>query len=120
MLAKDSEILLSTGEFEDSFVGEIHVGPQSGNGWPDGFLIEAPYNGDMIRIEISGNHLLSDALNSDQQPDDETARPGYIRLGGNIRVTVPLAGGTEVATGNIIHEMSFSESIPKAEANWLL
>ena len=120
MLAKDSEILLSTGEFEDSFVGEIHVGPQSGNGWPDGFLIEAPYNGDMIRIEISGNHLLSDALNSDQQPDDETARPGYIRLGGDIRVTVPLAGGVEVATGNIIHEMSFSESIPKAEANWLL
>ena len=120
MLAKDSEILLSTGEFEDSFVGEIHVSPQSGNGWPDGFLIEAPYNGDMIRIEISGNHLLSDALNSDQQPDHETARLGYIRLGGDIRVTVPLAGGFEVATGNIIHEMSFSESIPKAEANWLL
>ena len=30
MLAKGSEILLSAGEFEDSFVGEIHVGPQSG------------------------------------------------------------------------------------------
>jgi len=63
---------------------------------------------------------LSDALNSDREPNDKTAQPAYIRLGGDIKMTVPLASGTEVATGNIIHEMSFSESIPKAEANWLL
>lgn len=119
MMAKGHDILLSSGDFEDSFVGEIHVAPQSGNGWPDGFLIEAPYNGDMIRIEISGNHLLSDQLNHPEPPTDETAQPGYVRLAGDIKMTVPLKNGTEVATGTIIHEMAFLEPIPKAEADWL-
>jgi hypothetical protein len=119
MMAKGSEILLSSGDFEDSFVGDIHVAPQSGNGWPDGFLIEAPFNGDTIRIEITSNHLLSDQLKHPEPPTELTAQPGYVRLAGDIKMSVPLKGGVETATGTIIHEMAFLEPIPKAKADWL-
>lgn len=121
MLGQDSDIVLSSGNISDEFVGELHVSPKFGNVYPDGFLIRAPFNGSEVVVRISSNKLLGEMAvgEGDVRPDAETSAPGYIRLIGDLELTVPIEGGARTVRGTIMHEVAYIEAMPRVNGNWM-
>ena len=106
MLGKGDKILLSTGNFNDTYLGKSKYTPITGNEIPEQFLIEAPFSGDKVTLRITNNILINEVDIARGAPKPEsTAKPAYIRLSGDLELVVPLAEERKIVKGKIIHEI---------------